>query len=140
MIKMLNKKINKLALLLGLGSLNGSVSLAALSDLFRLENVFALAILFMAGPAAILTAALLEGSVKERMFAALIAGIIATILVILAAGIGPKLLNFLNLTALKIFGGIAVLLIGLLIMGIKIPEKAPTLIMIIGLLISLVLR
>ena len=49
-------KIKKLALILGLGGLNGTVSLAALNGLFKPENAFSLAILFMAGPAAIFTA------------------------------------------------------------------------------------
>jgi len=136
----MKKQINKLATILGLAGLNGSVSLAALSGLFRPENAFSLAVLFMAGPAAILTAVLLEGTVKERMFAALLAGIIATVIVILAAGIGPKLLEFVNLNVLKVIGGIAVLTIGLLIMGVKIPEKVPIVIMITGLVISLLWR
>ncbi|MBW2994868.1 hypothetical protein KY312_00810 [Candidatus Woesearchaeota archaeon] len=134
------KQTNKLATILGLGGLNGSVSLAAIAGLFRPENAFSLAILFMAGPAAILTAVLFEGTVRERMLAALLAGIIATIIVVLAAGLGPKLLNTLNLDILKIFGGIAVAGIALLIMGVKIPEKVPMVIMVLGLIASVVWR
>jgi len=137
---MLSEQINKLTLMLGLGGLNGTVSLAALSGLFRPENALSLSILFMAGPGAIITAVLFDGTVKERMLAALLAGIVATIIVILAAGIGPKFLEFVNLNILKIVGGIAVLMIGLLIMGIKIPEKVPTIIMIAGLIASIVFR
>ena len=105
----------KLTLLLSLGGLNGSVSLAALAGLFRPENALMLAVLFMAGPGAILSAVLLDGTVRDRMLAALLAGVIATIIVVLAAGLGPKLLSFFNLNVLKIFGGMAVVAIGLLI-------------------------
>jgi len=139
-IEMLSKQMNKLALLLGLSGLNGSVALAALSGLFRPGNAFSLAILFMAGPVAIMTAILFEGVARERMFAALLAGIIATIIVVLAAGLGPKLLSFVNLNILKIVGGLAILSIGLLVMGLKIPERLPTIIMVIGLIISLLWR
>jgi len=137
---MLSKKINKLALVLGLGGMDGTVAIAALTGLFRYENAFSIAVLLMAGPGAILTAVLMDGTVRERMLAALIAGIIATLIVILAAGIGPKVLDFVNLNVLKIFGGIAILAIGLLIMGVNIPEKVPTMIMIVGLIAGILLR
>ena len=134
------KQTNKLATILGLGGLNGSVSLAALAGLFRLENVFVLSILFLAGPAAVLTAVMLEGAIKERMLTALLAGIIATIIVMLAASVGPKLLEFVNINMLKIIGGVAILFIGLLIMGVKIPEKTPIVIMVIGIIMSFIWR
>ena len=137
---MISKKINKLSLMLGMGGLDGVVALAALSGLFKLENAFSLAVLFMAGPAAIITATLLGGPIKERMVAALAAGIIATIIVVLAAGIGPKVLTFVNMNLLKIVGGIAVLVIGLLIMGIKIPSNVPMIIMLVGLIASVIWR
>jgi hypothetical protein len=134
------KQVNKLAFILGAGGLNGAVSLAALSGLFRAENAFSLAVLFMAGPGAIMTAMLLDGAVKERLIAALLAGVIATIIVALAAGLGPELLKFTNLAVLKVIGGIAVLAIGLLIMGVRMPESVPTIIMIAGLLASVIMR
>ncbi len=137
---MIQKQAKKLVMILGLGGLNGHVALAALAGLFRWENAFSLAILFMAGPAAILTAVLFEGSMRERMIAALLAGIISTIIVVLAAGIGPELLKFVNLNVLKIIGGIAILLIGLLIMGIKIPEKIPMIVMVVGFVLAFLLR
>jgi|TARA_Y100000310_G_scaffold339688_1_gene433163 hypothetical protein len=134
------KKINRLSLVLGMGGLNGAVSLAALSGLFKIENAFLIAILFMAGPGAIITAVMFEGSVRERMFAALLAGVIATIIVVFAAGMGPKLLGFLNLNILKIVGGVSVLVIGLMIMGLKIPGSVPTLIMLLGIILGIVWR
>ena len=133
-------QINKLALVLGMGGLNGTVALAALSGMFKIENVFSLAVLLMAGPGAILTAVLLDGSVRERMFAALLAGIIATIIVVFAAGIGPKLLTFINIGVMKIFGGIAIAVIALMIMGLKIPESIPLLITLAGIVISVLWR
>ena len=134
------KQVNKLATILGLGGMNGTVSIAALSGLFRPENAFMISILFMAGPGAIVTAFLLDGTVKQRMFAALLAGIIATIIVVLAAGIGTKVLSFLNLNILKITGGIAVLVIGLIIMGLKIPDKIPMIIMGLGIITGIIWR
>lgn len=136
----MTNSINKLILMLGNGGLNGTIPVAALSGIFRPENAFSIATLFMAGPGAILTAVFLDGNVRERMFAALLAGIISTLIVILSAGIGPELLRFVNLNVLKIFGGISILAIGLLVMGIKIPTNTPTIIMILGLVLSIVWR
>lgn len=132
--------INKLAMMLGLGGLDGVIPLAALAGLFKPSNAFLLAVLFMAGPGAIITAILLDGTMKQRMIAALLAGMIATIIVVLSAGIGPKLLAFVNMKVLKIAGGIAVMGIALLIMEVKIPQHTPTVIMILGLILSLVIK
>ena len=137
---MLSKQNKKLTALLSLPALDGSIALAAIGGLLKIENAFSIAILFMAGPAAIIAAALFQGSVKERMLAALISGFIATIIVVLAAGLGPKLLSFVNLKILRVVGGLAILSVGLLVMGLKIPEKTPTVIMVIGLIISLLWR
>lgn len=130
----------KLATVLSLGALNGAVPVAALSGMFKPENAVMLAIAFMAGPGAIITAILLDGSARERMFAALLAGIIATLLVILAAGIGPKLLSLLNLNTIRIAGGISILAVSLIIMGIKIPENSPIVIMILGIIAGAIWR
>jgi hypothetical protein len=133
-------QINSLATILGIGGLNGSISLAALAGLFKVENAFMLAVLFMAGPGAILTALFFDGTMKERMLAALFAGLIATTIVVLAAGIGTKALTFFNLNILKIAGGIAILLIGLLIMGLKINENIPLGIIVLGLIAGAIWR
>jgi hypothetical protein len=133
-------QINNLATVLGLGGLNGSISIAALSGLFRVENAFVLAVLFMAGPGAILTALFFDGTMKERMLAALIAGFIATIIVVLAAGIGTKAFGFFNLNILKVFGGLAILIIGLIIMGLKINENIPLGIIVLGLIAGAIWR
>jgi len=130
----------KLATMLSLGALNGAVPVAALSGMFKPENAVMLAIAFMAGPGAIITAILLDGSGKERMLAALLAGIVATGLVILAAGIGPKVLSFMNLNLIKIFGAISITAIALLVAGIKIPENSPLAIMILGIILGVIWR
>ncbi|MFC1754540.1 hypothetical protein ACFL96_14285 [Thermoproteota archaeon] len=114
--------------------------LAAIAGFFKPENAFSIAVLFMAGPAAILTAVLLDGTVKQRMLAAVLAGVIATTIVVLAAGLGPQLLEFMNITVLKIVGGVAVMAIALLIMGVKIPNHLPTAIMVLGVILSFILR
>ena len=136
---MISEKVHKLISLLGLSSFDGAVPLAALSGMFTLENAPTNAVLFLAGPAAIITATLLGGPVKERMIAASVAGVIATILIVFAAGLGPKLLEVMNVSVLKIIGGIAVIAIGLLIMGVNIPAKVPTIIMMLGVIASIII-
>ncbi len=132
--------LQSLALMLGLGGLNGTVALAALSGFFVLENAPSIALLFMAGPGALTLATLLDGTVKERILTALLAGIIATLIVMLAAGLGPRLLGFLNIQILKIAGGIALGAIALLIAGVPIPEKTPLILIISGIAASLLGR
>ena len=133
-------KVNSLATMLGIGGLNGSISLAALAGLFRPENAFMLGVVFLAGPGAILTVVLLDGPMKERMLAALIAGILATAIVIFAAGVGPKLLEFVNLDVIKIAGAISIFFIALIIAGIKIPTSLPTAAILLGLILGGILR
>jgi len=137
---MKTNQISKLGTLLGAGGLTGHVSLGALAGLFRPENALMLAVLFMAGPGAIVTAIFLDGTMKQRMLAALLAGLIATAIVILAAGIGTKALSFLNTDILKVAGGIAVVLIGLIIAGVKIPDKIPLIIIGLGVILGLIWR
>jgi hypothetical protein len=121
-----------LAVLLSLPALDGAVALAALRGLFRPEHALSLAVLFIAGPAAIFSAAVLKGAARERMLAALLAGIIATLLIIIAAGIGPQLLSLIHIATLQVFGGVAVIMIGIIIIGFKLPSFLPTATMIIG--------
>jgi hypothetical protein len=136
----MKKQTIRLITIMGIGALAGPVAIAAVAGLFKVSNAFALAIGFMSGPGAIINASLLNGEIKERIFSAIIAGIIATSLVALSAGFGPKFLEFFNINILKIFGGFSVLLIALLIMGIKIPENSPLWIMIIGLIAGVIWR
>ncbi len=134
------KGLKALITILGIGALDGSVALAALSGFFKPTNIIIIALVFLAGPAAILSACLLDGNTKERIMVALVAGIIATILVSLAAGFGPKFLSLFNLRIIKIVGAISVGSIALLIAGVKIPENSPFFIMIIGLARGLIWR
>ena len=133
-------QITKLTLVLGSAALTGAVSLAALTGLFRIENAPLISLTLMAGPGAITTAIFSDGQLKERIFTAFVAGIIATLVVAFAAGFGPQILKFANIDILKLFGGLAVFAIGILIMGIKIPEKIPIIIMMLGFIISLAWR
>ena len=136
----MKNQITKLAMILGMGALTGVVSVAAASGLFKPENAPTLAFAFMAGPGAIITATLLDGNVKERMFSALFAGIIATMIVIVAAGLGPKLLGFVNLNIIKIFGAISIFTIALMIAGLKISNLIPLIIIGIGIIVGVILR
>jgi hypothetical protein len=136
----MKEQTKKLATMLGMGGLNGTVTLAAISGMFKLENVFLIALLLIAGPGSILIACMSEGVLKERIFSALIAGFIATVIVMLAAGIGPKLLDFVNLNMVKLAGGISIILIGLTILGLQIPSKFPFLVIITGIIGGILLK
>ena len=132
---MVNKNQTKnLATILGIGGLNGAIPIAALAGLFRPENAVMLALVFLAGPGAIVTAMLMPGATGERMFAAFLAGIIATIIVVFSAGFGPTLLNHLNINVIKIFGGISIGVIAFMVAGVKVPGNTPLAIMIIGII------
>jgi len=135
----MKSQITKLTTILGMSSIC-SVPLAALAGLFKPENAIMLAVALMAGPGAIVTSILLDGTAKQRMFTALLAGLIATCLVIFAAGAGPKLLNFVNLNIIKVFGGISVGAIALMIAGIKLPEKLPLVVITLGVVAGMVWR
>ncbi|MFA5992806.1 MAG: hypothetical protein WC796_03815 [Candidatus Pacearchaeota archaeon] len=130
----------RLAILLGLAGVDGAVALAAVAGLFTIGNALLIAVLFMAGPGAITLAALIDGSLKERMLSALLAGVIATCIVMLSAGFGPKILGFVNLNVLRVIGGISIGLVALLVAGVKIPNNLPLGVMATGLVLSFILR
>jgi|WetSurMetagenome_2_1015567.scaffolds.fasta_scaffold402614_2 hypothetical protein len=138
--KIIHTQIKKLFLILGLSSLDGTIAIAALSGLFIPMNAFSNALLFIAGPASIVTAALFEGSTQERIISALFAGIVATIIVMAAAGFGPIVLKSFNLEVIKIFGAIAVGCIAIMIAGVKIPDKIPLVIILVGIIGGILLR
>jgi len=129
-------QFRRLAIMLSLGSLTGGITIAALAGLFKINNFPTLAIAFFMGPGSFLTSIFLEGAIKERVITALLAGVLATLLAILAAGFGPILLSKLNLNVLRISGGLAILLISLIIMGLQINDKIPIALLAIGLIIA----
>ncbi len=132
-LKRAKKNITKLALLLGFGGFDGSIALAAVAGIFIMGNILLIAFLFMAGPASILTASLLEGNTRERAIVALLSGLLATSLIIVAASLGPILLTKFNLTILRTGGGIALIILAGIMMGLNISSKAPLVLMIITL-------
>jgi hypothetical protein len=132
-------QIKKLITLLSLSSL-GPVPVAAANGLFRMENAPMLAIALIAGPGAIITASLLHGSIKERALAALLSGVIATSIIILSAIVGPKLLGFVNFNLIKIFAGLSVGIIALMISGIKLPSNLPLVIIALGIIAGIIWR
>jgi hypothetical protein len=136
----MKEQIIKLAQMMGLGSVTGSVPLAAMAGLFKPGNAAMLAVTLMAGSGSLITAMFLDGTLKERMITALFAGVIATSLVILSAGFGPRLIGSLNIKIMKIAGAISIGLIALMIGGIKLPNSLPIGVMIIGLVFGLVLK
>jgi len=136
----MKKQIKKLTTILGIGGLNGTIAIAALNGLFTIKNLPVIAFVFLAGPVAILTAVMIQGQIQERMIIALVSGILATGIIMLAAGFGPVLLSHFNLKVLQVAGGIALMAIALLIMGFKISENIPFVIVLLGLIGGLLLK
>jgi hypothetical protein len=134
------EQTKKLTMVLGIGGLNGSLAIAAIAGLFKFENVLLIGALFLAGPGAIVTAALIGGAVRERIMVALLAGLFSTLIVILAAGFGPMLLSKINIDVMKITGGIAIGIIALMVAGIKIPGNVPFVVIILGIIGGIILR
>ena len=133
-------QFRRLAIMLCLGSLTGGITIAALAGLFKIWNFPGLAVAFFMGPGAFLSTIFLDGTLKERMITAFLAGSLATILAIFAAGFGPVLLSKLNINLLKITGGLAVLIIGLIIMGLQINDKIPLAIVALGIIAGFIWR
>ena len=137
---MIWKNIWSLAQLLSMSSIDGCIALAAHSGLFLPSNTLLISFTMIAGPSALIIASLFEGAFLSRVLTALFAGLIATISVMIAAGVGPKILDFLNLDIMKFFGGVAIITIGLLVMGIKIPEKLPIATIMFGIILGVIWR
>lgn len=131
-------KTKRLATFLSMSGIDGCSIIASANGFFKSSNIIPIALLFIAGPGAILLAIMLDGDLKYRIYSALIAGLLATVVIILAAGFGPKITNLLNFEILKIFGGIAIISIGLITIGLRISEKIPFIIIIAGVIFSLV--
>ena len=136
----ITKQVIKLATSLGAPAFSGAIPLLAAKGMINMSTVSMLAMPLIVGPGAILTAVLLEGTAKERALSALAATLLAGILIVITAVLGPKMLGVMNIEVLKIIGGIAVVSIALMIMGIKIPEITPVIIMLIGAIASFIWR
>ena len=139
----MENKINQtwnLASIVGMTGLNGHAAIASLSGLFTFTNIPLIAVALMAGPGAIITSALLEGDAKERILVAVLAGVIATGVIVFSAAFGPKLFEFVNQDIIRIFGGIAIAFVALMIFGIKIPQITPLAVMALGIIASLIWR
>ena len=132
--------IINLSMVLGMAGMNGHISLMSAKGLLKKKNIILIATTFISGPAAMISAALTDGPAKERILVALAAGVIATIIVIIAALLGPKLFETLNPDVLKMVAGIAIMLVALSVIGLKIPDIIPTLVIILGIILALVYR
>ncbi|MBI2146479.1 hypothetical protein HYU22_04005 [Candidatus Woesearchaeota archaeon] len=132
--------LKDLVTLLSMPSFDGHVITLAGSGLLVLPMAPVFALTLLAGPGAILTAATLEGSLRERMITSIVAGIIATIILVLAAVVGTKLGVFVNFSILKLAGATAVLSIALLLFGAAIPQKTPLTVMALGIIASIIWR
>ena len=134
------QKSRKLATLLSLPALDGHVFLLAGSGLLTPSLAPLYAFTLMVGPASLVTAMEVRGDMKEIIMTVLMAGIIATTAILIAAVIGSKATQILNFKILKIIGGLAIITIGLTIVGLKIPDKIPLILMVCGIVVSVILR
>ena len=132
--------LKKLVALLSLSSLDGHVVSLAGSNLLILPMAPVFAFTLLAGPSAIMTAATLDGSLKEKILTSVAAGLIATFIIVIAAILGTKRATIINFQLLKLAGATAVLSIALLLFGATIPEKTPLIVMIVGVIASVVWR
>ena len=133
-------KAQQLTTLLSMPSINGSAAIGAIAGLFSWSQLLVISFGFLAGPGALILALMLPGETQQRMIVAGVAGCIATGALILSAGMGPLLLQHLNLSILKIMGGLSVIAIGLLIMGIRIPSHMPTVLIVIALVLGVIIK
>ena len=133
-------QITKLATVLGAPAFTGAIPLLAAKGMVNMSTVSMIAVPLIVGPGALMTAALLDGTMKERAVAAMAAILLAGILIMITAIFGPKMIGMLNIEILKVFGGVAVIAIALMIMGLKIPSLTPVIIMAVGIIASLIWR
>lgn len=132
--------IINLSIILGMAGMNGHIALISKSGMFTRKNIPLIALGFMAGPGAIAAAALMSNPMKERFIIGIASGILATIIITLAATIGPKIFDLINLTILKITGCLALMLVALSIVGLKIPSLSPLLVMLTGIIFAVIWR
>lgn len=130
------KRQNKLSKVLSLPALDGNISLLVSSGVFTLKTAPLFAVSIIAGPSALVIAANLGGTMRENVFAALLAGLIAMGLIIFAAAIGSHLQNWVNMNVLQVFGGVALITIGLSLIGVKIPEELPVFLILVGFILA----
>jgi len=133
-------RIKELVALLSMSSFDGHVITLAGSGLLVLPMAPVFAFTLLAGPGALMTAATLDGSLKERVITSIAAGIIATMSIVLAAILGTKLSFLVNFSLLKLSGATAVLSIALILFGATIPQKTPLAVMVLGIVASIIWR
>ena len=117
-----------------------NIVLLVLGGLFSLQNVMLIGLTVMSGPGAFIQSATLDATAKERILVSVVAGLIATTAVVLAAILGPKLFEFIDINIMKFAGGVAVCLIGLMIAGVKLPSMVPLIIVAVGLALSFIVK
>ncbi len=133
-------KAGQLAMLMSMPALDGNIVLLVLGGLFSLQNVMLIGLTVMSGPGAFIQSATIDATTRERVIVSVVAGLIATVAVILAATMGPKLFEFIDVNIMKFAGGVAVCLIGLMIAGVKLPSMIPLVIVVTGLVLSFVAK
>ncbi|MBI4144051.1 hypothetical protein HY486_02295 [Candidatus Woesearchaeota archaeon] len=135
-----SSSFGRLVMLMSLAALNGTIPVISASGLLRLENVLLIALTIIAGPAAFITASMLNGSISERIVAASLAGLTATILTIIAAAVGFVLVRFLDISVLQVASGLSVVLVGMLMLGVRTNAKLPLLVIFLGVVLSVLVR
>ncbi|MFT4303508.1 MAG: hypothetical protein ACMXYG_03015 [Candidatus Woesearchaeota archaeon] len=128
----------QLTLMLCLPALTGAITIASMNGLLSMQHAITTGLTLLAGPGTLITAAMHEGNMSQRLAGAIIALGIASIATLVAAEFGILLIQIINEKIIRIAGGIAIIAIGLIIIGINIPEKLPVIVM--GLIVSFILK
>ena len=129
-----------LAFMMSSSVLDGSAAAVAASGFFIPANIATVSFSMMAGPTSLAIAATLKGDLSKRITVALSAGLLATLAIVLAAGVGPFLFQFINFQLFSVFAGISILFIALMVMGIPIPSLLPLATILVGSALSIIWR
>lgn len=130
------KQTTKLTSILSLPALDGHIATLAAAGKMTLSFAPVVGIM-IAGPIALVTASQLPGTVGERAFSATIAGLCATILIVIAAMLGEVLESIVDINILQITAGFVLISIAFMLFGIKIPSFIPFVIFGIGVIIGI---
>lgn len=133
---MLNRK--KLTMLMAGSAFDGTMITLAATGLLQIKTALSIAFPIIVGPASIILALTMGGTMKERMFASFISGLTATMIIVFAATLGTKLTEFIDLNILRILGGLVLFIISLTLFGFKIPERTIPVVLISGLILSII--
>lgn len=135
-----SKSFQRLATLMAMPALDGYFMILAGAGMMTLTLAPVHALSAIAGPMTLIQSLDLDGTIGQRVTAGILAGLIATVAVVAAVILGSKAGNLINMKTLRISGALSLIAISAILLGLKIPEKAPLVIMLSGLLLSVIMR